>query len=194
MAKKNNRNTKQRIVSAAWKLFYEQGFDNTTVEDIVFESETSRGSFYHYFESKEALLGGLAMLFDEKYEELEDKLPEEMDTVSRLLFLNHELFTMIDNRVPMELLSRLYASQLLTKGEKDLLDRNRVYFRLLIRLVRAGQEKGELRDDLTVNEIVSGYAMFERALIYDWCLNNGKYALARYADQMMPLFLSGYRK
>jgi len=194
VAKKNNRNTKQRIVSAAWKLFYEQGFDNTTVEDIVFESETSRGSFYHYFESKEALLGGLAMLFDEKYEELEDKLPEEMDTVSRLLFLNHELFTMIDNRVPMELLSRLYASQLLTKGEKDLLDRNRVYFRLLIRLVRAGQEKGELRDDLTVNEIVSGYAMFERALIYDWCLNNGKYALARYADQMMPLFLSGYRK
>ena len=194
MAKKNNRNTKQRIVSAAWKLFYEQGFDNTTVEDIVFESETSRGSFYHYFESKEALLGGLAMLFDEKYEELEDQLPEEMDTVSRLLFLNHELFTMIDNRVPMELLSRLYASQLLTKGEKDLLDRNRVYFRLLIRLVRAGQEKGELRTDLTINEIVSGYAMFERALIYDWCLNNGKYALARYADQMMPLFLSGYRK
>ena len=194
MARKNNRNTKQRIVSAAWKLFYEQGFDNTTVEDIVFESETSRGSFYHYFESKEALLGGLAMLFDEKYEELEDQLPEEMDTVSRLLFLNHELFTMIDNRVPMELLSRLYASQLLTKGEKDLLDRNRVYFRLLIRLVRAGQEKGELRTDLTINEIVSGYAMFERALIYDWCLNNGKYALARYADQMMPLFLSGYRK
>ena len=194
MAKKNTRNTKQRIVSAAWKLFYEQGFDNTTVEDIVFESETSRGSFYHYFESKEALLGGLAMLFDEKYEELEDQLPDEMDTVSRLLFLNHELFTMIDNRVPMELLSRLYASQLLTKGEKDLLDRNRVYFRLLIKLVRAGQEKGELRTDLTVNEIVSGYAMFERALIYDWCLNNGKYALARYADQMMPLFLSGYRK
>ena len=60
--------------------------------------------------------------------------------------------------------------------------------------MRAGQEKGELRTDLTINEIVSGYAMFERALIYDWCLNNGKYALARYADQMMPLFLSGYRK
>ena len=36
MARKNTRNTKQRIVSAAWKLFYEQGFDNTTIEDIVF--------------------------------------------------------------------------------------------------------------------------------------------------------------
>ncbi|MFR4563383.1 MAG: TetR/AcrR family transcriptional regulator, partial [Anaerotignum sp.] len=30
MAKKNNRNTKSRIIAAAWKLFYEQGYDDTT--------------------------------------------------------------------------------------------------------------------------------------------------------------------
>ena len=45
MPRKSGRNTKGRIVSAAWKLFYEQGYDNTTVEDIIFESETSKGSF-----------------------------------------------------------------------------------------------------------------------------------------------------
>ena len=32
MAKKNNRNTKSRIIAAAWKLFYEQGYEDTTVE------------------------------------------------------------------------------------------------------------------------------------------------------------------
>ena len=52
MAKKNTRNTKGRIIAAAWKLFYEQGYEETTVEDIVFESETSKGSFYHYFREK----------------------------------------------------------------------------------------------------------------------------------------------
>ena len=36
MPRKSGRNTKGRIVSAAWKLFYEQGYDNTTVEDIIF--------------------------------------------------------------------------------------------------------------------------------------------------------------
>ena len=46
MAKKNTRNTKSRIVSAAWKLFYENGYDDTTVEEIVEESGTSKGSFY----------------------------------------------------------------------------------------------------------------------------------------------------
>ena len=68
MPRKSGRNTKGKIVSAAWKLFYEQGYENTTVEDIIFESGTSKGSFYHYFSGKDALLGTLSMIFDEKYE------------------------------------------------------------------------------------------------------------------------------
>lgn len=55
MPRKNAKNTRGRIISAAWKLFYEQGYADTTVEDIVFESETSKGSFYHYFDGKDAL-------------------------------------------------------------------------------------------------------------------------------------------
>lgn len=193
MPKKSGRNTKGRIVAAAWKLFYEQGYENTTVEDIVFESETSKGSFYHYFEGKDALLGSLSVLFDEKYEELIDELKPETDAVEKLVFLNRELFTMIDNSVSLELLARLFSSQLVTRGEKHLLDRNRTYFKLLQQIVREGLERGELRGDMSANEIVKAYAMFERALMYDWCLSGGEYALARYASQMMPMFLEGFR-
>ena len=50
MAKKNARNTRGRIVSAAWQLFYEQGYEHTTVEEIIDQSQTSKGSFYHYFD------------------------------------------------------------------------------------------------------------------------------------------------
>lgn len=194
MPKKSGRNTKARIVSAAWKLFYEQGYENTTVEDIIFESETSKGSFYHYFEGKDALLGSLSVLFDEKYEELRDQLQPEMGAIEKLIFLNHELFTMIDNSVSLELLARLFSSQLVTRGEKHLLDRNRTYFKLLQQIVREGLEQGDLRSDMSANEIVKAYAMFERALMYDWCLSGGEYALARYAAQMMPMFLEGFRK
>jgi len=35
MPKKNSRNTKSKIVDAAWRLFYEQGYDDTTVEEII---------------------------------------------------------------------------------------------------------------------------------------------------------------
>lgn len=194
MAKKAGRNTKARIVSAAWKLFYEQGYEDTTVEDIVFESETSKGSFYHYFDGKDALLGSLSVLFDEKYEELRPQLDPQADAVDTLVFLNQELFAMIDNSVSLELLARLFSSQLVTRGEKHLLDRSRTYFKLLYQIIRDGQSRGQLRTDMTANEIAKAYAMFERGLMYDWCLSSGEYSLSQYTKTMMPIFLEGFRK
>ena len=193
MPKKNGRNTKGRIISAAWKLFYEQGYENTTVEDIVFESETSKGSFYHYFEGKDALLGTLAYVFDEKYEELMAVMDPELGAMEKLIYLNHELFAMIDGGISMDLLARLLSTQLLARGEKHLLDRNRTYFKLLRQIITEGQKTGQLRGDFTVNEIVKAYALWERALMYDWCLAGGEYSLVAYTDSVTPMFLESYR-
>ena len=193
MAKKNTRNTRSRFVSAAWKLFYEQGYDDTTVEEIVEESGTSKGSFYHYFSGKDALLSSLSDLFDDKYQELIPTLEEDMDSFEKLMYLNQELFLMIDNSVSLDLVARMYSSQLVTAGEKHLMDHNRLYYKLLRQIVSEGQKKGELRDDATVNEIVKAYALCERALIYDWCISNGDYSLSQYAKTMMPIFLGNFR-
>ena len=194
MPKKNTRNTKGKIISAAWKLFYENGYDGTTIEDIIFASGTSRGSFYHYFEGKDALLGTLAYVFDEKYEQLRSTLNPDWDAVKKLIFLNHELFTMIEDSISRDLLSGLLSTQLQAQGEKHLLDRNRTYFKLLREIIAAGQKKGELRADCTTSEIIKAYAMWERALMYDWCLCGGEYSLVSYADRMTPMFLESFRK
>lgn len=193
MPRKNTRNTRGRIISAAWKLFYEQGYEETTVEDIVFESETSKGSFYHYFDGKDALLGTLANIFDEKYEQLTEVMDPSQDAMEKLVFLNHELFAMIDGSVSMDLLARLLSTQLLARGEKHLLDRNRTYFKLLRKIIGEGQRVGQLRTDRTVNDIVKAYALWERALLYDWCLCGGEYSLVAYTDSMTPMFLESYR-
>ena len=194
MGKKNSRNTKARIVNAAWKLFYEQGYEDTTVEDIIFESETSKGSFYHYFDGKDALLSSLSMLFDEQYELLMERpdLPE--NSIDLLQYLNRSLFETIENTVSIDLLSRLFSSQLVTHGERHLLDRSRTYYKLLRRVISEGQQKGEIRDDFTVGEVSRAYALFERGLMYDWCLSGGEYSLPVYAARMMPIFLNGFRK
>ena len=192
--KKNNRNTKSKIVSAAWKLFYENCYDDTTIEEIIFESGTSKGSFYHYFDSKDALLGSLAYLFDEKYEELDQQIHPGQNTIETLLWLNRELFRMVENTIDLELIKKLYSTQLVTRSEKQLLDHNRVYYKLLRKLAIAGQASGELTQAISVNEIVRYYAFCERALIYDWCLCNGEYALTERAAQVMPFFLKKLEK
>lgn len=194
MAKKKKRNTKGKIISAAWKLFYEHGYDDTTVDDIVDESETSKGSFYHYFSGKDELLSSLSYLFDEKYEEISGELPENLDTVGVLLYLNQKLFFMIENEVTVDLLSRLFSSQLVTRGNRHLLDQDRTYYKLLRRIILDGQARGDLRDDVSVNEIIKAYAIMERGLMYDWCLCNGNYSLAQYSKGMMTDFLKGFKK
>ena len=193
MPRKNTRNTKGRIISAAWDLFYQQGYEKTTVEDIVYESGTSKGSFYHYFDSKDALMGTLADVFDEKYEELQAVMPQSLDAVERLRFLNHELYAMIEERVSLDLLARLLSTQLFARGDKQLLDHNRLYFRLLRQIVAAGQREGSLRTDLSCSDVIKAYALWERALLYDWCLTGGDYSLLAYTDRMTPLFLNSLR-
>lgn len=194
MSKKTVRNTRGKIVSAAWKLFYEQGYEETTVEEIIALSHTSKGSFYHYFDGKDSLLGTLSILFDEKYEELQEKFEENMSSMDKLLYLNGELFGMIENSISMELLTKLLSTQLTTNGEKHLMDHSRTYYKLLRKIIVEGQQKGDLGTDLSAGEMVKLYALCERALLYDWCLCSGEYSLRQYSLRTMPMFLSGFRK
>ena len=189
MAKKNQKKTKSKIVSAAWKLFYEQGYEDTTIEEIIEESGTSKGSFYHYFEGKDALLGSLAYMMDEKYEELEPTISEGTDCYEVLLYLNHELLTMIEESINVELLTRLYSTQLTTHGERPLLDHGRTYYKLLKKIITRGREKKELRTDMSVSEMVRYYAMCERALLYEWCLRKGEYSLSEEAERKFPMMI-----
>lgn len=54
--------TKDRILAAAVDVFAHKGYHAAGVEDIVLASRTSKGAFYHYFPSKQAIF--LALMDD----------------------------------------------------------------------------------------------------------------------------------
>lgn len=190
---RHSSNTRSKIVSAAWELFYEYGYDDTTIDDIVERSGTSKGSFYHYFAGKDALLSSLSTLFDEKYETLLPDMDPNMSYFDQLIYLNHELFFMIENSVSLDLLARLLSTQLVTSSEKHLMDQSRYYFRILRKICTEGQKAGELRQDITVNEMVRIYALQERALMYDWCICDGNYSLSQFSSSMLPKLLNYFK-
>lgn len=192
--KKNNNQVKSNIVSSAWELFYRFGYENTTIDDIVHRAHVSKGSFYYYFSTKADLLESLSYLFDRKYEELMEDMPSDLKPVDKLLLLNKELLIMIENTVPVSLLSQLFMSQLSAKGERHLLNPERSYFKVIRQVILEGKEEGIFLDELTVNDITRSYAMFERALLYDWCIFNGNYSLYQYSRQQLKLFLNGMTK
>jgi AcrR family transcriptional regulator len=57
--------TRTRILEAARRLFYEQGYAATGISTILREADVNSGSLYHFFPSKEALLTGVLDYYTE---------------------------------------------------------------------------------------------------------------------------------
>lgn len=181
--------TKDKIVEAAWKLFYEKGYENTTVEDIIAAAKISKGSFYYYFDRKDALLDTLSTKFDLEYEKLQKRMDPELNSFDKLLFMNYEMHVFIETQIELDLLASLYSTQLLTKGSSNLLDQNRIYYKLVSDIIEEGQKRDQITKDRSVREITKYYTLCERALITDWCLSRGSYSLAEYSKEYMPVML-----
>lgn len=58
--KKRTKEQKEKIANTAMKLFIQKGYEYSSINEIIQKSHISKGSFYHYFESKEDLMNFLA--------------------------------------------------------------------------------------------------------------------------------------
>lgn len=82
---------------------------------------------------------------------------------------------MIETSIDIHLLAYLYSSQLVTKDKKSLSDKKRIYFKWLTEIMEEGLKNGEFKNTSTASELMEIYAMYERALLYDWALFKGKF-------------------
>lgn len=64
---------RETIIEAAWKLFEQNGFEQTTVDQIAALAELGKGTIYSYFKSKEEIY--IAIL-EKKLDLLEQKMKE----------------------------------------------------------------------------------------------------------------------
>lgn len=80
------------LIAAAQALFFERGYEATSVEEIIVRAGLSKGAFYYYFPSKEAVLEALAeQMAQEAAAETEAIVADEsLNGFERLdLFLKH---------------------------------------------------------------------------------------------------------
>ncbi len=79
---------KAEIIDCAQTLFFEKGYEATTIADILQQTSLSKGAFYHHFKSKEELLGALIERLAESVLEMARNVLEDQ-TISEVtrLFL-----------------------------------------------------------------------------------------------------------
>jgi AcrR family transcriptional regulator len=77
--------TRSRILEAAVTVFASKGYHNTKVDDIVAESQTSKGSFYFYFPSKQGIFLALVDTFADLLENrLRNRIASETSGMARV--------------------------------------------------------------------------------------------------------------
>jgi AcrR family transcriptional regulator len=68
---------RREIISASRSLFLDQGYEKTTMQDIMTKLQIAKGTTYHYFKSKEELLDAVvAEMVDEYTGAIEKSLRE----------------------------------------------------------------------------------------------------------------------
>ncbi|MGJ5820669.1 TetR family transcriptional regulator [Paludibaculum fermentans] len=73
--------TRQRILSAALKLFHDRGFEAATMRDIADEAGVATGAAYYYFPSKDAIV---MEFYRRSSDEMQRKIEAALDGVSGL--------------------------------------------------------------------------------------------------------------
>ncbi len=90
----DGRNTKDIIYEVALKLFAENGYNGTSIRDIVKVVGIKESSFYNHYSKKEDLLDYILDKFEETFLEEDDNLEEKIDNLlakyepSKIIFLS----------------------------------------------------------------------------------------------------------
>lgn len=190
----NEQQQREMILNAAWKLFRQKGYQNTTMKDILSEINCSKGRFYYYFHAKAELLDSLSEIFDQKYLEFYHALSEDKTVLEQLLELTYYMMEFMSGEIGLELLTNLYISQL--SGETDIRfwGEERLVNHVLTELLESGQRSGQIRTDLEVTEMVADVIGEERNQVISWCLEKGQYPLPEVSVRKLKRIYQVFQK
>ena len=187
---RSTRNTaKEKIIDAAWELFQEVGYENATVNDIIKKSGTSRGAFYHHFRAKEDLLFQMAWYFDQGYEGWLENQPEDQNPITTLY--KFPIFTLesVENSKYKDFLSQLYGYEVMTDGNRPIIDEQRLYFKTLLSLCADARNKKLISEEWSEYTLARTLAGLGRGLTYNWLLEKCRYSLTRTAERVFRSLL-----
>lgn len=83
---KKGEKRKQELLQIAYTMFVQNGYENTSVDDIIAEAGIAKGTYYYYFESKEQTLEEvIGMMIDREIESARQILGSDFSPVHKIV-------------------------------------------------------------------------------------------------------------
>ena len=186
--------SRKRILEVARRLFREEGYRGTSLDEVAAELGVTRAAIYHWVPGKESLL---CEIHDEAMDLLvmgfSEVQRQELPPVQKLAAaLRNHVLLVADNLDTIAVFFQDEAS--LPEGPaRRIADRKSDYDHRMRDLVRAAQEDGSIRrdlDPLVVVESLFGMCNW----LYHWYDPQGPIKPQLLADHIVELALSGVQK
>lgn len=135
--------TKERIMRASFKLFLENGYENTQIRQIAEESQAVTGSIYHFFRNKEDILRALIRpIFTKQIEICQNAVSdEESPLMQYLISCGVQLATCQKHRNLHEIYYLCYTSNDLCS---EIIESNTEFLQKALAYYRSNLTRGEL--------------------------------------------------
>jgi AcrR family transcriptional regulator len=182
-----------RLVTVATGLFAAQGYDATSVQQIVHAAGATKGGFYHHFASKDELLFEVYhRVLAEQTRRLEEIASGPGDPAQRLTAVVADVIaTSVDNLD--ELTVYLRSAHALPEDQRAAMRAERRRYHLRVRrLIEEGQRSGAFTADVPADVAVHFVYGAINQLV-TWYRRGGKLSPADLAAHFDRLILSGLR-
>lgn len=185
--------TRQKIVQVAMKLFYEQGFESTTLEQIAEEADIARKTLYNHFPIKEDIIvEHLNRFVWKRVPEIDQLIQENPDTRSRMVVVLNRLIEWTKVLMTKEIF-RIYISYLmqkmLTASHDEIYKSGAQDF--ICKIIKLGQESGEIRRDLSIEILVIQADNIRVSAGMMFLMDPEGFKAQDYISQNVELFLCG---
>ncbi|MBQ1081429.1 MULTISPECIES: TetR/AcrR family transcriptional regulator [unclassified Nocardiopsis] len=145
----------ERLLEAATRLFAEQGFESTSVQEVVAAAGVTKGAMYHYFGSKDDLLHEVyARVLRMQTEHLLEISSREAPVAERVHAAAADVIvTSVANMDDTKIFFRS-MHQLAPEKQRSVRAERRGYHEIFRAMIEQGQNEGVFRTDVPADLVV----------------------------------------
>jgi AcrR family transcriptional regulator len=142
----------ERLIDVARQLFAEQGFESTSVQDIVRAAGVTKGAMYHYFSSKDDLLHEIyAGVLRMQMERLESVVAQQLPLAERVHAAAADVVATTIESLESTTIFFRSLHQLSVDKQREVRRERRRYHETFRALIEEGQADGTFRTDVTAD-------------------------------------------
>jgi AcrR family transcriptional regulator len=169
LRERKKQNNKRAILESAISLFNENGYDNTSIEQIAQKAGVGKGTIYSYFNNKKSIIKGFCEYeLETIHNQLISQTNQNATVLEQMLII---YMTEFHHVIKNPEFGRLYMREVLFPTESDVENTTELdekYFDVLFPILKRGQERGELRKDLELLHIIGHFYSLFILLIHAW--------------------------